>query len=1062
MSLNHQIALDTSRSVVVEACAGSGKTWLLSSRVARALLEGTPPREILALTFTNKAAAEMRTRVIGHLKEMAELPEEKLEIKLREWGLAGDALNKAMVQARDLLARYLLDPQPPVIATFHSWYSRLAAMAPLSLAGIATRSLSQRPWDLMRQAWKQFYAEEMEGLPYAALVASMGGNATRQAMESWVQSRVEWAAFGQRLGMDQTSAEQAKALLIQANQLNQQGIDAFYTEQSACAQRLARAFADCAGRESFYEMLSRWQPSDLDALVKLLFTKIDTDTQLDSTEMPPARFRMKGGSHVLIRKGTELKKWGPQAGEYIADVESFVRALTSLLNANSARLLHAQTQALWLCGNALGACLDRVMAKTNEIDFTGLELTAWHLMGGQASAGFHERLDQTISQVLVDEFQDTNPVQWAMLREWLSQYVQADQILRQQAPKVFLVGDPKQSIYRFRRADPQVFRVASEWLCQHYGATVLPTNTTRRCGPQVVAFLNAAMPGADPSHRYQAHESHTTNRDGFVARLPIAADWSAEGASIAQALAHIKSEHATLQWSDMRILVRSRTHMAAYEQALAKAGIPFVSDRTGGLLKEPEIRDVMALLRFLAFPWSDVDCAHALKSPIFGCSDAQLAMIAAVTSAGESLSFYEKLTTLADQPNTAAIFKETHASLAQWIDWSAQLPVHDLLDRIIHRQDLVERMAGRFAQGRGLQCIANLEAFLALALDLDTGRFPSLARFLQELHRWSQVKDADAPGPGVMPSSDAVVLSTIHSAKGLEADVVVLAGLLDRDKSDSGMRWLVDWSDSRDQVLGIAAWRSGEPMDQTVKRALLDDRRQSDDEDFNLLYVGCTRARRFLLFSVTEGGKNVDQKWFTKVADHCPEMVMPPIEPQRHTGPILRWRGLQFDQHGDGAIARAAPESLAVRQGKALHRLLEFGPKIAPNQRARLIAPFALPIDAQAAVFGAVERIAKSEIAGQIFSKDYLAYAEREWPTADQGLARPDRLVRVSEDPETWWIIDFKWQVLDSELSDYARQLAGYQALMQSIRPQAKVFAKILTSQAEIWDLDQGRLVHFG
>ena len=1062
MSLDNHIALDTSRSVVVEACAGSGKTWLLSSRIARALLEGTPPREILALTFTNKAAAEMRTRVVGHLKELADLPDDTLETKLRDWGLTGEALSKAMLDARGLLARYLLDPQPPVIATFHSWYVRLAAMAPLSLAGIATRSLTQRPWDLLRQAWKLFYAEEMDGLPYAALVASMGDSPTRQAMEAWVQSRVEWAAFGQQLGLDQMAADQARELLMQAEQLNQQAVASFFAEQSACAQGLAKAFAQCAGRESFCEMLNRWQPSDLDGLVKFLLTKIDTDAQLDSTETPPARYRMKGGSHVLIRKGTELKKWGANAAQYSAEVELLVGALTRLLDANSARLLHAQTQTLWLCGNALGKCLDRVMAKTNEIDFTGLELTAWHLMGGQASAGFHERLDQTISHVLVDEFQDTNPVQWAMLREWLGQYVQADQVLRSQAPKVFLVGDPKQSIYRFRRADPQVFRVASDWLCQHYGAIVLPTNTTRRCGPQVVNFLNAAMPGADPSHRYHTHESHTTDREGFVAKLPVASDWSAEGASIAQALAQIKTEHAELKWSDMRILVRSRTHMAAYEQALAAAGIPFVSDRTGGLLKEPEIRDVMALLRFLAFPWSDVDCAHALKSPIFGCADRQLAAIAAVTSADGPLSFYEKLKTLANQSDTAAIFKETCASLAQWIDWSAQLPVHDLLDRMIHRQDVFDRMAGRFAHGRGLQCIANLEAFLTLALDLDTGRFPSLARFLQELHRWSQVKDADAPGPGVMPSTDAVMLSTIHSAKGLEADVVVLAGLLDRDKSDVGVRWLVDWSDSRDQVRGVAAWRSGEPMDPTVKRALLDDRRQSGDEDFNLLYVGCTRARRFLLFSATEGGKNADKKWFTKVADHCQEMMLSPIAAQGSAAPALRWRGLRFDKQGNGAIARATPDSLAVRQGKALHRLLEFGPNIAPNQRTRLIAPFALPSDAQAAVVRAVERIAQSEIAERIFSKHLLAYAEREWPTADLGLARPDRIVRVSEDPETWWIIDFKWQVLASEMSDYAKQLAGYQALMQSIRPQARVFAKILTSEAEIWDLDQGRLVHFG
>ena len=125
-------ALDTSKSVVVEACAGSGKTWLLSSRIARAILEGTPPRSILALTFTNKAAAEMRTRVVSHLKEMATLASPQLEAKLRSWGLTGEALTAGMLRAPRVFAEFLTDPQPPTISTFHSWYSRVAAMAPVS------------------------------------------------------------------------------------------------------------------------------------------------------------------------------------------------------------------------------------------------------------------------------------------------------------------------------------------------------------------------------------------------------------------------------------------------------------------------------------------------------------------------------------------------------------------------------------------------------------------------------------------------------------------------------------------------------------------------------------------------------------------------------------------------------------------------------------------------------------------------------------------------------------------------------------------------------------------
>jgi ATP-dependent helicase/nuclease subunit A len=1056
----------------VEACAGSGKTWLLSSRIARALLEGAAPRSILALTFTNKAAAEMRTRVTGHLKEMAELPEIELRTKLMDWGLGGRALEEGMASARTLLSRYLLDPQPPVISTFHSWYTRLAAMAPLSIAGIATRALSQRSWDLLRQAWQLFYAERAASVPYAELVGLMGDHATRQAMEDWVSSRVEWTALGSALPQHQVSVDVARAGLIDATRFNQQAIDAFYRAQASRAAMLAQAFTGCKGRESLVEMLTRWQPSDLQLFKRYLLVDIDTDTQLQSvqvgtqaasdpnTQVMPLRFRMKGGSHVLIRKGTELERWKAEAQRHTDETHGLIDALIALLDANDARLAAASTQALWLCGHALAQCMDRVMSKSHEIDFTGLELTAWQLMAGEPAAAFHERLDQTIAHVLVDEFQDTNPVQWGMLRAWLGQYVQADDVLRAQAPKVFLVGDPKQTIYRFRRADPEVFRVAAQWLAQNFGACVLPTNTTRRCGPNVVEFLNAAMPGADPSDRFAPHESHTENREGFVARLPLADDSHAEGMAIARALSDVKSRYPQIPWSEMRILVRSRAHMAHYEQALAAGGIPFISDRSGGLLNEPEVRDVVALLRFLAFPWSDVDCAHALKSPVFGWADAQLAHIA---WADQGPTFFEKLKRAALLPGADPAVTSAAQTLTRWIDWSTQLPVHDLLDRIIHQQDGFERMAGRFARGRGLQCIANLEAFIALALDLDTGRLPSLARFLQELHRWSLANDADAPGPGVMPAGDAVQLSTIHGAKGLEADVVVLAGLMDRERSDSGVRWLMDWNASRDHMRGVAAWRKRDPMTPTVMHALQDDQRQSDDEDFNLLYVGCTRAKRILIFSAAGGGEASDRKWFGKIEPHCEEMMLPAANDADVPAPSWTWRGMMFEKIGDESIVQAKPESLAIRQGKALHRWLEFGTQLRKAQALRLMAPFALPKEAQQAVIHAAERIGETEFAKTIFSPGLLAYAEREWPQIDSvTIARPDRIVRISTTPETWWIVDFKWQVLTSEMSDYAAQLSNYRELFQSIRPNAKVEARIVTADAGLWALTPNGLVCMG
>ena len=1083
MSLNNRIALDTSRSVVVQACAGSGKTWLLSSRIARALLEGVLPREILALTFTNKAAAEMRNRVITHLRELAVGSDAEREKKLKDdWGLSGDALQNALHRAPSALARFLTDPQPPVISTFHSWYIRLAAMAPLTMAGVATMSLAQRPWDLMRQAWQMFYAEQAQASPYALLVQVAGAQNTREAMEAWVRQRVEWRAFGhdgdRQLG--RLNAATAAQALAQALADNAHAVEDFYRRHVTTAQSLARAFKDSEKRESFHALMSQWNPDALNDLRDTVFTtrktqeRIDELQALEKNDALPSRFKPKGGAYVVIRSA-ERKRWGAAASDYEQQFDSLCSDLETLLHANDARLMAARTQALWVCGRLLADCMDVVMAKSHEIDFSGLEQIAWDLLAGELAPAFHARLDTRIRHVLVDEFQDTNPTQWGMLKAWLSQYEQADAQMRARAPKVFLVGDDKQSIYRFRRADSKVFEIAANWLNQHYGAQALPTDQTRRCGKPIVDFLNSAMPEIEvsPVKRFRTHTSIAQANDGEVKRLPIAKDWKAEGEQIARALNEIRKKYSGIKWSAVRILVRTRTHMAHYENALAAAGIPFVSDRAGGLLKEPEVRDVIALLRFLAFPWSDVDCAHALKSPLFGLGDDLLAQVA-LHPAPKGTTFFERLQMQAADARSDSLL-EAAAALFRWREWSADLPVHDLLDRILHEQDVFERMAGRFAHGRGPQCIANLEAFIALALDLDTGRLPSLPRFLQELHRWSQVKDADAPGPGVMPNIDAVSISTIHGAKGLEADVVVLAGLLDREMSDKGLRWLIDWNRDRDGIDGLTTWQGSDPMTDTAARALRDDRRQSDDEDFNLLYVGITRARRVLLFSAAEGGKEIDKKWFGKIQGHCEEWrfadqaqgIAPDAAAVVRSAPpssalSLTWRGQVFDKRDRQQVVRPPVETLAMRQGKALHRLLEYGPSVRTQTVAALMAPFALPQAAREQVLQAVAKIAATEFAKTVFDSARLVYAESEWPiVSDAGIAliRPDRIVRISESPEIWWIIDFKWQLLDSERRDYAAQLTGYQQQFRAIRPQACVEARILTSDAAVWELRDGRLV---
>ena len=1084
MTLDVTRALDTSRSVVVEACAGSGKTWLLSSRIARALVEGVPPRSILALTFTNKAAAEMRIRVVKHLEELAAASPKDLVEKLSQWGLSGEALDRAIETAPSVLSRYLSDPQPATISTFHSWYIQLAAMAPISTAGWATLALSQKQWDLMHRAWQRFFAQKSSIVPYDDLVALLGRAPTQEAMNQWVLLRLEWRAFGSDLKQDKSSqASDAQGLpgaLSELQEQIRQELDAFYAEHRDQAARLAKAYKGANRRESVYWALTNWESVHFEALCQSMTGSVPEEDQLTHPNGPIYRAKW---ADKFVRK-EDLTRWGDAASATKDEVLTFIDALCLLRERHARMKVAMRDRALWVCSRALGECLDEVMAQGHEVDYAVYESIAWDLLVGRFASEFQSRLDTRMTHILVDEFQDTNPVQWAMLKAWFSEYLQDDPAVIAMRPKVFLVGDPKQSIYRFRRADPELFRIACDWLCKNFQAERLVTNATRRCSKAVVDLLNKTLPQVCPNDLYQPHETLSDDL-GAVARLPLVQGESAtsrreEGDQIAQALLALKEANPELRWSGVRILFRSRNHMEDYEQALADAGIAFISDRTGGLLNEPEVLDLIALLRFLAYAWSDLDLAQALKSPIFGLTDAQLIQVAGAGDATTSL--YERLLACAQGGSDAAIVTAAR-SLADWKQWSEVLPIHDLLDRIIHHQDLLPKMAERFWKTRGLQALANIEAFVALALDLDTGKLPSLHRFVQELARWQRAPATDAPGPGAMPAADAVQLSSLHSAKGLEADVVVLAGLKDRQKGDTGLRWMLRWSDARDAIVSAASWKKGEPLTDDIAKAISDSRAQADQERFNLLYVGMTRAKKILLLSAT-GETKEGRDWYDQLLS-APvwDPSGPLLDSLRLTGRVktpddqasceplatqaFTWPGIQFPVLPSSEKVAAELESLSIRQGKALHRLLEFGPTLQPSAISRLIAEFGLPKDAVSRVVEAAKQVGASGIAKTIFDPEKLAYAEQEWPMQEGGvlrLMRPDRVVQIASDPETWWVIDFKWKVLASETSRYAAQLASYRREFQRLRPQALVLARILTSEAEIWDLEgdvgQERLVH--
>ncbi|MGA1636026.1 MAG: UvrD-helicase domain-containing protein [Burkholderiaceae bacterium] len=875
------LATNPMRSVVVEACAGSGKTWLLTARVVRALLEGASPGGILALTFTDKAAAEMRSRIREALLSLCHMPPSSLRAVLSDYGLSGEALERAMASAPQAYERLLVADQQPTIGTFHAWYAQLLSYAPSPMASLATLGLAPYPSMVRAEAWASFVATTAADPrhPLAQLAEHLGFDTARQAVLS---AAVDWRAALQ------VDADPSGEDLLTAKAQAHDALVQWVSQTADTAEALAPFFQELPKRDAHAQALAAWRQSDARALATLFLR--------DAPE-GQARQIIK---HRFVRKA-DRTAWGRQAIDIEQGIVRLVESLNDALEQADRRIQAARHRMLCRASLAWQDHWAGWVARTGETDYDGLESAVVRLMASDQAPALLSRLDCRYEQILVDEFQDTNPVQWGLLRAWLEPHVGAEGVMPG-APKVFMVGDPKQSIYRFRGADPKVFIAAREWLVTHYCAARIETDTTRRCAPEVVNFMNGALPewGGD---RYRTHSSHSLALPGCVAHLPMPesmADegdeegheeeaegataggceatrdwlalperprrpsaWRAEGLRIAEAILACRAANPWLDWGGIRILTRGRTHMAAYEEALSLHGIPYQSDRRGGLLEQSEVQDILALCRWLAHPWSNADLAHVLRSPFFSATDASLLQLAAAAQRG-SQRWWETLQAL---PATAdPCLAGVAERLATWRSWMSSLPVHDLLDRILADAGLWNRLLA-YGPQRVEQVRANIESLLALSLEWDAGRSPSLARFVQDMS--ALLARADQEAPAVVQAScgpSAVQIQTLHAAKGLEADLIILAGLTDVGGQDKGIHWLAEFTADRSQLVGVSTWRKGDANTPEVLHRREEQLGLAQEEAFNLFYVAITRARRMLLLSAAKASES---HWFGRVITQC-------------------------------------------------------------------------------------------------------------------------------------------------------------------------------------------------
>lgn len=989
-------AADPAHSSWVSASAGSGKTKVLSDRVARLLLRGVLPQRILCLTFTKAAAAEMSVRLMNRLSTWATCGEEKLDAFLAE--LEGGPIDPARrLRARRLFALVLACPGGMRFQTIHSFAQELLSRFPLE-AGVAPHFEvieEAEAETLRREALHDAFEEAAEGKDeelsraLAHLVGLMAETSLEKILREVGKETARLEEAIARAGSLPALLENLRAALGLAadedeNRLRQEAVreGAFDREKLLQAGRALEAEGGKTSK-SFAAVLLSWlekdeagRAEDLEAYSAALLTQDGTLRK------------------NILAKGVLEKH---------PDVESVVKAeaerLSLLQDKLAALQMAAETRSLLTFALHVARLYADKKAARAALDYEDLVGKAEALLRREGIAPWVlYKLDGGIDHILLDETQDTNKGQWEIVRSLVDDYCAGLGARAEVNRTLFVVGDEKQSIYSFRGADAAMFFEAKTYFADGFKAAQkpfleVPLNVSFRSAPAILRAVDAVFAdealrqgvshapvehvpfraqgagrvelwplfveeekGEAAQETWQPPASYETTRNPAVELADAIARkiraWIEEGVAVYD---RALGKERPVQAGDIMILVRKRDALVDHiVRALKAAHIPLAGVDRMVLKEQLAVMDLLALLSFALLPQDDLTLACVLRGPLIGASEEELMRLAL----GREGSLWESVKA-SDQKEIAAYL---HGVLAKA---DAQTPLAMLM-ALLNKPCPADSRSGRRAilKRLGPEAEEAIDELLAAAEAFSARRSPSLQAFVQDMQEGeTEVKRELEQAQG------RVRLTSIHASKGLEAPICILPDTT--SMPDRGKIPKLLWTEE-----GVPLYVPRETdvsLPQALREAAYEKQKE---EDRRLLYVALTRAADRLVVCGHAKEKAKEGGWYALLSrawgplnqkETLPEVekgIAPAIlladyalpakieRPRKESGREKKSdlpayflappppepsppRPLVPSRPSGQEPAAASPNAVeAMRRGKILHRLLQSLPELEPERRA--------------------------------------------------------------------------------------------------------------------------------
>lgn len=847
-------------STWLSANAGSGKTRVLTDRVARLLLDEVKPQHILCLTYTKAAASEMQNRLFKRLGEWAMMEDNELRNGLRDLGVLKDIAPDKLREARTLFAQAIETPGGLKIQTIHSFCASLLRRFPLE-AGVSPqfKEIEDRAAELLRAD----ILDEIADGPDAHLVTNLAAHYTGESFASLTQSITGKrelfitlpndldALFDLPTGFD-VNALPADIMDDAVARWMPSAIDVFAGQKAVTMTRLADALRDIN--------FANPTIADLDKL---------------KTQMLTQKFE--------LRKSFPTKDAKTALGPMLSAFEDLADRAFEAHDLQMRARNVSRTRALHRFAEAFITRYEAEKQRRGWLDFDDLILRARALLNDpKVAAWVLYRIDGGIDHILVDEAQDTSPRQWDVIEKLADEFASGAGARDEEMDRtLFVVGDKKQSIYSFQGADPREFDLKRASFEESLQAANLKFQNQSldysfRSSPAVlravdqtfntlpdprmgqamthIAFKDA-LPGrvdiwpvieADKTKEEEPHWTDPVDRKSEQHHTVILADQIAEQIKYLIEGEHYIPDEAKdrsmvsrrITAGDFLILVRGRKTGLFSEiiRACKVAGLPIAGADRLKVGAELAVRDIGALLSFLSTPDDALSLATALRSPLFGWSEQELFTLAHHRPIKQDL--WQSLRGQKDiYPDTLDILRDLRGQ----VDF---LRPYDLIERILTRHEGRRNLVARM----GTEAEDGIDALLGQALAYERTEVPSLTGFLE----WMQADDLEIKRQ-IDSASDQIRVMTVHGAKGLEAPIVILP--------DTGQKK----NDVKSEIITLKDTPIWKPNAAEMTRGIAEQldvlKEAQTQEGLRLLYVAMTRAEKWLIVAAA-GDLGKEGSWY--------------------------------------------------------------------------------------------------------------------------------------------------------------------------------------------------------